>query len=211
MEKITIHPRYVRVFHWLNAIAIFMMVGSGWRIYDAAPVFHSFTFPTELTIGDWLGGALQWHFAAMWLFVVNLGIYLALGVVNGHFRQKMLPLYPGQVVGDFWAALRFKLAHASHDYNAVQKLSYLGVIFAMVMTFVSGLAMWKPVQFQALSWIVGSYDNARIVHFTGMSLICAFVVVHLALVLLVPSTLLPMITGKAKPFPQEEKPHAVQA
>ena len=207
MKKVLIHPLYVRLFHWLNAIAIVIMVGSGWQIYNAAPVFESFSFPSGAGIGDWLGGGIQWHLAAMWLFVLNLLIYLVLGLATGHFREKMFPLYPGDVFRDLWAALRFKLAHTSHDYNSVQKLSYIGVIFAMLMTFVSGLVVWKSVQFQALSYLVGNYDTARIVHFTGMALICAFVVVHLALVLLVPSTLVPMITGKAKPFPEEDKSH----
>lgn len=204
MQKVLIHPLYVRLFHWLNAIAIIIMIMSGWKIFNAAPVFP-LHFPEAITIGGWLGGALQWHFAAMWLFVINLAIYLIAGIVTGHFRQKMFPLGPKAVLGDLAKALRGKLAHDSHDYNAVQKLSYVGVIFAMLLTFTSGLAVWKSVQFQTLGLLFGGYDGARWVHFIGMSMICAFIVVHLALVLIVPSTLLPMITGKAKPFPKDEK------
>ncbi len=207
MQKVLIHRLYVRIFHWLNAVAIIMMVMSGWKIYNASPIFAGIEFPESLTLGDWLGGALQWHFAAMWLFVVNLTIYLMAGIVTGHFRRKMFPITPGAVISDVGQALRGKLAHDSHDYNAVQKIFYLGVIGAMLLTFASGLVVWKSAQFQALSWIVGNYDTARIVHFAGMSLICAFIVVHLALVVLVPSTLIPMITGWAKPFPKKEKSH----
>ena len=203
MEKIRVHRLYVRVFHWLNAFAMVLMISSGWRIYNASPLFGWLNFPDGLTIGGWLGGALQWHFAAMWLFVVNLAIYLVVGLVNGHFRRKMLPLYPRDVIGDITKAAQGKLPHDSHDYNAVQKLFYLGVIAIMLLTFLSGLVVWKSVQFQALSLIFGNYAAARYIHFFGMSLICAFIVVHLALVAIVPSTLVPMITGKAKPFPKD--------
>lgn len=205
MKKILIHPLYVRLFHWLNAIAIFLMIASGWQIYNASPVFSAIHFSSYFTLGGWLGGGLQWHFAAMWLFVVNLAIYLILGTATGHFKEKFFPLGPQAVISDLSQALRGKLAHKSHDYNAVQKLSYVGVIFAMLLTFVSGLVVWKSVQFQTLGLLFGGYDGARVVHFVGMSLICAFIVVHLALVLIVPSTFLPMITGKAKPFPDDNK------
>ncbi len=207
MERVKLHPIYVRIFHWLNAFAIVIMVMSGWQIYNAAPLFDALDFPSSITLGGWLGGGIQFHFAAMWLFVVNLLIYLILGFASGRFASRLLPLYPRDVVHDLGAAITFKLKHDSHDYNAVQKLFYIGVIFAMLMTFISGLVMWKPVQFQLLSYLVGNYYYARYVHFTGMALICAFVVVHLALVLLVPSTLLPMITGSAKAFPKKENKH----
>ncbi len=207
MKKDLVHPLYVRLFHWLNAAAIVMMVMSGWKIYNASPIFEGIAFPEALTLGDWLGGALQWHFAAMWLFVVNLIVYLVTGIATGHFREKMFPVSPVAVINDVGQALRGKLAHDSHDYNAVQRVFYIGVIGAMLMTLISGLVVWKSAQFQLLSWIVGSYDTARIVHFAGMTLICAFIVVHLALVAIVPSTFIPMITGWAKPFPKKEKNH----
>ena len=207
MEKVLVHRLYVRVFHWLNAAAMIMMIMSGWQIYNAAPLFDWLHFPSEITLGGWLGGALQWHFAAMWLFVVNLLVYLVLGIATGHFRRKMFPLTPRAVVTDLAKAARGKLPHDSHDYNAVQKLFYVGVIALMLMTFLSGLVVWKSVQFQALSVIFGNYDTARFIHFMGMSLICAFIIVHLALVAIVPSTLIPMITGRAQPFPNEEHSH----
>jgi thiosulfate reductase cytochrome b subunit len=203
MEKVLVHRLYVRVFHWLNAIAIFMMIASGWRIYNASPLFD-FRFPDQFTLGDWLGGALQWHFAAMWLFVTNLAVYIVLGLVTGHFKRKFFPLTPRGVLHDVNDALHFKLAHDSHDYNSVQKMFYIGIILVMLLTFVSGLAVWKSVQFQLLGHLFGGYEGARLVHFAGMSLICAFIVVHLALVLIVPSTLIPMITGRGKAFPKDK-------
>ena len=196
-EKRTIHPAYVRVFHWLNAIAIILMIMSGWRIFNASPLFN-FRFPNALTLGGWLGGALQWHFAAMWLLVVNFLIYLVVGFALGHFRRSFLPVSPSSVLRDLGKALHGRLPHSVGRYNAVQKASYIGVIFAITLTIVSGLAVWKPVQLQSVAMLIGGYEGARLVHFAGMSLIAAFIVVHLALVLLVPSTLLPMITGSAR-------------
>ncbi|MFP3185857.1 MAG: cytochrome b/b6 domain-containing protein, partial [Paraburkholderia sp.] len=105
----TIHPVWVRVTHWLNALAAIVMMLSGWRIYDASPVFRSFTFPPSLTLGGWLGGALQWHFAAMWLLVFNGLVYLALNLVSGRFFRKFLPLSPRAILHDFIAALTGKL------------------------------------------------------------------------------------------------------
>jgi len=192
----TIHPGWVRVCHWVNALAILVMIGSGWQIYDAAPLFR-FEFPKAIALGNWLGGALLWHFAAMWVLVVNGLVYVTLGLATGRFRRKLLPIYPSQVLADAKAALTFKLAHddISH-YNAVQKLLYTGVILCGVLIVLSGLAIWKPVQFQELTALFGGYDVARYVHFFAMSAIVGFLVVHVALALVVPKSLRAMIVGK---------------
>lgn len=196
-RKLPVHPLYVRLFHWLNAIAIILMIMSGWRIYNASPLFD-FRFPASLTLGGWLGGALQWHFAAMWLLAVNLLVYLLVGLVFGHFRRSFLPVSPRSVLQDFGKALRGRLPHDVGRYNAVQKASYIGVLLAIILTVVSGLCVWKPVQFQSLTALMGGYEGARLVHFAGMTAISAFIIMHLALVAIVPSTLLPMITGWAR-------------
>lgn len=195
MEK-AIHPAWVRVTHWINAIAILVMIGSGWQIYNASPLFD-FTFAKSITLGGWLGGAIQWHFAAMWVLVVNGLVYLTLGVITGRFRRKLLPITPSAVLTDIKAALAFKLAHddLSH-YNAVQKLLYSGVILSGIIVVLSGLAIWKPVQFQELTTLFGGYNFARIVHFFAMAAIVGFLVVHVALALLVPKSLRAMITGR---------------
>jgi len=192
----TIHPGWVRVCHWVNALAILVMIGSGWQIYDAAPLFR-FEFPKAIALGNWLGGALLWHFAAMWVLVINGFVYVTLGLATGRFRRKLLPIYPSQVFADAKAALTFKLAHddLSH-YNAVQKVLYTGVILCGVLIVLSGLAIWKPVQFQELTALFGGYDVARYVHFFAMSAIVGFLVVHVALALLVPKSLRAMIVGK---------------
>jgi thiosulfate reductase cytochrome b subunit len=191
-----IHPGWVRVCHWINALAILVMIGSGWQIYNAAPLFE-FEFSKHITLGQWLGGALLWHFAARWVLVINGIVYVTLGIAGGRFRRKLLPIYPTDVLADAKAALSFKLAHddLSH-YNAVQKLLYAGVILTGILIVLSGLSIWKPVQFQELTTLFGGYDFARYVHFVAMSAIVGFLVVHVALALLVPKSLRAMIAGK---------------
>lgn len=197
-HHVHVHPMLVRGWHWINAAAMIVMIMSGWRIYNAAPVFHGFRFWPSITLGGWLGGALQWHFAAMWVLVTNLVVYVVWGFWSGHFSRTLLPLTPTVVLHDFWLALTFRLPHDVGRYNAVQRLFYAGVLSAITVTILAGLAMWKPVQFSELAALMGGYDGARVVHFLGMASIVAFLLVHLALVLLVPSTFLPMITGRAK-------------
>jgi thiosulfate reductase cytochrome b subunit len=191
-----IHPAWVRVCHWINAGAILVMIGSGWQIYDASPLF-SFTFPRQIALGNWLAGALLWHFAAMWVLVVNGLVYLTLGVATGRFRRKLLPITPGMLLADAKAALTFRLAHddLSH-YNAVQKLLYAGVIVCSVVIVLSGLSIWKPVQFQELTTLFGGYDAARYVHFLAMASIVGFLVIHVLLALIVPKSLRAMIIGR---------------
>jgi thiosulfate reductase cytochrome b subunit len=193
----TIQPVWVRITHWLNALAALTMMLSGWRIYDASPIFKSFVFPPSITLGGWLGGALQWHFAAMWLLVFNGLVYLALNLASGRFFRKFLPLSPRAILRDFIAALTGKLTHADlRHYNAVQKFAYLFVVCDLIVLVLSGLAIWKSVQFPLLRELMGGYDNARVVHFSAMSLMAAFIVVHLAMVALVPRSLLAMLRGR---------------
>jgi thiosulfate reductase cytochrome b subunit len=191
-----IQPGWVRIVHWINAIAMLMMITSGWQIYNASPLFD-FTFSHAITLGGWLGGALQWHFAAMWLLMVNGLIYLTVGLVSGRFRKKLLPLTPSGVIADTRAALTGQLSHADlTKYNQVQKLLYAGIIVVGIVVVLSGLSIWKPVQLQWLTALFGGYDVARYVHFTCMAAIVAFLVVHLALALLVPKSLRAMIIGR---------------
>jgi thiosulfate reductase cytochrome b subunit len=173
-----------------------MMIGSGWQIYNASPLFP-FAFPGKITIGGWLAGALLWHFAAMWLLAVNGLVYLALGIATGRFRRKLVPIRPRDVLADAKAALTGKLAHDDIAvYNAVQKLLYLGVILAGVVIVLSGLSIWKPVQLQELTAVFGGYDAARYVHFLAMAAIVGFLVVHVVMALLVPKSLRAMVTGR---------------
>jgi thiosulfate reductase cytochrome b subunit len=196
---VKVHPLVVRITHWINALAIVVMVASGWRIYNASPLFESFTFPEALTLGGWLAGALQWHFAAMWLLALNGLVYVVYGIVSGHFRRKLLPISPGAVASDIAHALRGRLAHDDLSvYNAAQRAAYLVLILALVVLILSGLAIWKPVQLQELAALMGGYEGARLLHFFAMSLVVFIVVVHVVMVALVPRTFPTMITGRLR-------------
>ncbi|PWB37796.1 cytochrome b/b6 domain-containing protein [Pseudomonas moraviensis] len=194
MRQKKLHPWPVRLTHWLNAACMVCMFMSGWAIYNASPLF-SFRFPASLTVGGWLGGALAWHFAFMWLLLINGAIYVLYGLASRHFKRELLPIGITALKHDLTDALRFRLVHEKGVYNAVQRLMYWIVLAAGVLIVISGVAIWKPVQLQELVALLGGYDVARYVHFAAMTMIAAFVVIHLVLVILVPKTLLPMITG----------------
>jgi thiosulfate reductase cytochrome b subunit len=182
--------------HWANAFAMILMIMSGWQIYNASPLF-GFRFPHAVTLGGWLGGALLWHFAAMWLLMVNGLFYLVTGLATGRFRKKLLPISPGGVVSDVKAALTFKLAHDDlSKYNYVQKVLYAGIIAVGIVIVLSGLSIWKPVQLHWLVMLFGDYNTARYVHFICMASIVAFLIVHVVLALLVPKSLRAMIIGR---------------
>ncbi len=191
-----IQPAWVRIAHWINAVAMILMIMSGWQIYNASPLFD-FHFSSSITLGGWLAGALLWHFAAMWLLMVNGLVYVVLGFATGRFRKKLLPITAGGVISDTRAALTGRLSHEDlTKYNYVQKLLYAGIIVVSVLIVLSGLSIWKPVQFQYLTALFGGYDVARYVHFFCMAAICAFLVVHVALAVLVPKSLRAMIIGR---------------
>lgn len=202
MRQKKLHPWPVRLTHWLNAACMVCMFMSGWAIYNASPLF-SFRFPVSLTVGGWLGGALAWHFAFMWLLLINGAIYVLYGLASRHFKRE-LPIGIAALKHDLTDALRFRLVHEKGVYNAVQRLMYWIVLAAGVLIVISGVAIWKPVQLQELVALLGGYDVARYVHFAAMAMIAAFVVIHLVLVILVPKTLVPMITGGVR-TPNNEK------
>jgi len=192
----SIAPLYVRITHWLNAIAVIVMIMTGLKIYNASPIFP-FHIPKSLTLGGWLGGALLWHFAFMWLLVGNGVIYLIFNIASGRMLKKFFPLRIQEFVQDVFDTLKGKLSHEdlSH-YNTIQKFAYLSVIFDIALLVISGLAIWKSVQFPILRDLMGGFDNARLVHFLAMSYAVFFIVVHVVMVALVPKTLRIMIRGK---------------
>lgn len=195
---ISIHPLIVRVTHWINALAILVMVTSGWQIYNASPLFN-FSFPPGLTLGGWLAGALQWHFAAMWLLALNGIVYVAYGLASGHFRRKLLPLSPGAVLRDVRAAFRGRLAHDDlSKYNAAQRAAYVALIAALALQVATGLALWKPVQLHWLASLMGDYEGARYLHFFAMAAVVLIVALHVVMVALVPRTFPTMLTGRAR-------------
>ena len=194
--KQVIHPGWLRAMHWLNAFAVVVLMMSGWRIYNAT-AFLGFTIPKDITLGGWLGGALQWHFAAMWVLGVNGLLYLAFNLATGRLLRKFFPLSPRALLADLQAALKGRLAHADpRHYNMVQRLAYLFVMVDSVLLVISGLVLWKSVQFPLLRELMGGYEGARLVHFFAMAALAAFVAVHLVMVALVPRTLLYMVRGR---------------
>jgi thiosulfate reductase cytochrome b subunit len=191
-----LHPLALRIMHWINAVAIFIMIGSGWKIYNDDAIFGFLRFPDAVVIGKWAQYGLQWHFFGMWIFVLNGLAYLAYGIVSGRFRQKLFPISLREVLATVGDALRFRLSHDDlTHYNAVQKILYLGVMLIGILIVVSGLALWKPVQFSELADLFGNFQTIRLVHFFCMSAIVAFILVHVTLALLVPKSLIAMFTG----------------
>jgi len=133
----------------------------------------------------------------MWLLAANGLIYLALNLISGRFSRKFFPISPKGILNDLLAAIKGKLAHADlSQYNQPQKLAYLFIIFDIMLLVLSGLAIWKSVQFPLLREMMGGYDTARIVHFVAMSALVAVVAVHVVMVALVPRTLLLIIRGR---------------
>ena len=196
MKFSKMHPAFLRVMHWTNAIFMIIMIMSGWKIYNDEVIFGFLHFPDAIVLGIWAQHALQWHFLGMWVLVLNGLIYLGYGIASGRFRRLLLPISPRSVIRDAIAALTFKLDHSDiTHYNAVQKAMYIGVIGVIIVQVVSGLAIWKPVQFDYLIWLFYDFQGARLAHFIGMALIVGFMIVHVALALLVPKTILAMFTG----------------
>lgn len=191
-----VHPLWVRITHWINACAVVILVMSGWRIYNASP-FFGFVIPGQATLGGWLGGAILWHFAAMWVLVGNGLLYLVCNLISGRLQRKFFPLSPRALWADLLAAGRGKLSHAElSQYNMVQRAAYLFVMLDSVLLVLSGLVLWKSVQYPILRELLGGYEAARRVHFVAMSGLVVFVGIHLGMVALVPRTLLAMIRGR---------------
>jgi thiosulfate reductase cytochrome b subunit len=191
-----LHPLAIRIMHWVNALAMIIMIASGWEIYNDEVILGWLHFPHWMTLGGGPEGAEQWHFAMMWVLGINGLCYLAYGFVTGRFRRKLVPIRPRDVIATVQDALRFRLGHDDiTHYNAVQKLLYVGIIAVIVVQVLSGLAVWKPVQFSELAALFYSFQGSRNVHFIGMALICGFLLIHVALALLVPKTIGAMVTG----------------
>jgi thiosulfate reductase cytochrome b subunit len=196
LRRARLHPLPLRIMHWINAVAVFIMIGSGWRIYNDDVLFGWLHFPDFLVIGKWAQYGLQWHFFGMWIFALNGLAYLAYGIFGGRFRQKLIPISLTDFRVTVADALHLRLSHADLTvYNAVQKALYLGVILVGILTVITGLCLWKPVQFSEVADLFGNFQTIRLIHFLCMSAIVAFIAVHVTLALLVPRSLLAMITG----------------
>ena len=181
--------------HWTNAFAVIIMTLSGWRIYDATN-FLGFGIPDVITLGGWLGGALLWHFAAMWVLGINAIAYIVMNIITKRLWTRFFPFSPRSIWQDTQAFLKGTLSHAdlSH-YNAVQKVLYVSVMFAILAVILSGLVLFKSVQFPLLRELMFGYEGARRVHFIAMTFLTGFFIVHVFMSLLVPKSLKAMITG----------------
>jgi thiosulfate reductase cytochrome b subunit len=190
------HPVAVRVMHWTNAVSMIVLIMSGWQIYNDEVLFGWLHFPSWMTMGAGPEGALLWHFFAMWVLVINAVAYAVYGFRTGRFRRMMFPIRVPDVIAEVRRALRLELHHDDLTvYNPVQKLLYLGVLAVIVIQILSGLVIWKPVQFSELAVLFYDFQGARLAHFLGMAAIVGFLVVHVVLALVVPQTLVAMWRG----------------
>jgi thiosulfate reductase cytochrome b subunit len=190
-----LQPAWLRATHWINAACLLLMLASGWRVYNAAPLY-SFRFPKLVTLGGWLGGALQWHFAVMWLLVINGLAYLAVNGFSGRFRRGVRNLRWCAIVAELRLAYSGTLAHDQGRYNAIQLFAYVSAVAALVLLVVSGLVLWKSVQFPVLRELLGGYEAARRVHFLAMAFVCVFLVGHVIMAALFPQTIVRMLRGR---------------
>ena len=214
--EVQTHPIAARVTHWLMALAILLLIGSGWRIYNASPIFD-FRFPEAVTLGGdvedalalhndpGVASALAWHFAAMWLLALSYLGFVLWNTITGHFRRDFLPIGPRLFWRDFVAAATFRLQHRLGEYNVVQRVAYWGALGSVAMMLLSGIAIWKPVQTYPLEVLFGGFQGARIAHFVFMTAIVLFIVIHVALVILVPKTFVAMTLGRATAVPHARK------
>ena len=195
-HKRQMHPLPLRIMHWINAVTIFIMIGSGWKIYDDDVIFPILVFPDSLTIGRWAQHGLQWHFFGMWVFLCNGIAYLSYGIYTGRYRRMLLPIRLSDLIKTVTDSLHFKLAHDDEtQYNAVQKLLYIGVMLCGIAIAISGLGLWKPIQFAPLVSLLGGFQTTRLIHFFCMTAIFGFVLVHVLLAILVPKTIVAMVGG----------------
>ena len=214
--EVQTHAIAARITHWLMALAILLLIGSGWRIYNASPIFD-FRFPEAFTLGGdvedalalhndpGVASALAWHFAAMWLLALSYLGFVLWNIITGHFRRDFLPIGPRLFWRDFVAAATFRLQHRLGEYNVVQRVAYWGALGSVAMMLLSGIAIWKPVQTYPLEVLFGGFQGARIVHFVFMTAIVLFIAIHVALVILVPKTFVAMTLGRATAVPHARK------
>ena len=191
-----LHPLPVRLMHWTNAVAMIVMITSGWGIYDDYAIVPGLHFSSTVRLGAWAVPSLLWHFAGMWLLALNGLAYLIYGIVTGRLRERMFPIRVDELIQTVRDILHFKIKHDDLTvYNAVQKLLYLVVILAGISQIITGVFIWKPIQFSGAVALLGGFQAVRVEHFIGMAVIVGFLVVHVLLSLLVPSTLWAMLTG----------------
>ena len=187
------HPWTVRFSHWVNSVALFVLVGSGLQIFRAFPSFGDkipqkdlLNWPKAFVIGGWLGGALQWHLTFMWIYIATGLFYLGYQMFSHNYRQVLF--MPSDARG-VWPMARHYFFFgpkppATAAYNPLQKLAYTSAIGLGALSVVTGFAVWKPVQFSWLAWLMGGFHLARLWHFVVMWAILIFLLGHLIMVVI---------------------------
>jgi len=193
---VPIHSLFLRVVHSLNAVTVLGLIASGWAIYNASP-FYSITFPVSVTLGGYLTEALRWHFTFIWIFLITSTLFIGLRVFHGSSNHgpTLIPISHKAIQSDLKNFFTLKLEHPLGEYNHIQRFLYVFVFLGFVLLILSGLGLWKPVQFQLFNDLVGGYEMMRRVHFWSMASISAFVIIHLTMVMLAPKTLLSIFFG----------------
>ncbi|HXO41002.1 MAG TPA: cytochrome b/b6 domain-containing protein [Thermoanaerobaculia bacterium] len=204
------HHWLVRVTHWANAVLLVGMIASGLQIYNAfghfgrrgGPYFPNpfdgKPFPHWATLGGWLAGGLNWHFALAWPFVLTGAAYLLYMVISGEWRSLLFwPRDVPRAIAMQLYYLRLRKQHPPQGkHNALQKGAYTFILLLGVISVLSGFAIYKPAQLSWLTALFGGYELARYWHFWAVFLFLAFTLVHVTLVLVVdPASLRAMITG----------------
>jgi thiosulfate reductase cytochrome b subunit len=187
------HPFIVRLCHWVNTVALFVLIASGLRIFLAFPSFgpkipqkNLIDIPRQLTLGGWLGGALQWHFTFLWIYVGSGLLYLAYQILSGHYEQV---LFTRNDIRGVWPMARYYFLFGRKPelievYNPLQKLAYTSALILGALSVLTGLVLYRPVQFSFLAVLMGGFHWARVWHFAVMVGFLAFIGGHLVMVAL---------------------------
>ena len=227
------HRLPTRVWHWINAIVVIVLLMSGLMIFNAHPRLYwgqygaNFDHPWLMFTGrpmpGWatipstynLAAARRWHLAFAWLLSIGLILFLVTSLINRHAQRDLAPtrdeVRPSHIWNDIreHARLRFPTGEAALRYNILQKISYVAVIFVLLpLMILTGLTM-SPAMDAAWPWLVdlfGGRQSARSIHFLCAMLLALFILVHLAMVLLAGplNEIRSMITGWYRVPPPRE-------
>lgn len=204
------HHWIVRLTHWATVIVLAGMITSGLQIYEAyarfgnrdAPsfpnAFEGSQFPASMRLGGWLAGALNWHFALMWPLIAFGLLYAAYLVASGEWRALLFR--PRDVPGAIEMIKYYLRLRGEHPpqgkHNPLQKLAYTTVVLLGGLAVLTGIAIYKPLQFSWLTAVFGGFQAARYWHFWIVWVFVGFSIVHVILVFVVdPASLRAMLTG----------------
>lgn len=162
-----------KTFHWINLVSLVLMITSGLQIYNANPVFggrDGLPIPPIFVLGGWLAGGRHWHFAAMWLFALNLlwyGIYI---LITQRWKHR------------FASNKDLKALQLSHNPKrknyAWHRLAYTAIVPILILAIFSGMGMYKPAQFYWIVDFFGNWQALRIVHFASVPIVVIFAIIH---------------------------------